>query len=73
METPETQEPGGKEVRGGRPPKTISLAVNLTNSDVETLMRAWFKRMKQTGEDVPRDRLISEAIHAYAKGLSGAE
>jgi hypothetical protein len=29
--------------------------------------------MKQLGEDVSRDRIISEAIQLYAKGLSSAD
>lgn len=73
METPETQEPGGKEGRGGRPPKTIAFTGNLSVTDMETLARIGIKKMKQTGEDVPRDRLISEAIQLYAKSLSAGE
>jgi hypothetical protein len=73
METPETQEPGGKEVRGGRPPKTIALTANLPITDMEILLKAGLRKMKLTGEDVSRDRLLSEAIQAYAKSLSAAE
>ena len=73
METPETQELGGKEVRGGRPPKTVVITVNLSMTDYETLAKAGIKKMKLTGEDVPRDRLISEAIQLYAKGMSAGE
>lgn len=73
METPETQETGGREARGGRPPKTVSVTANLSVADLETLAKAGIKKMKQTGEDVPRDRLISEAIQLYAKGMSAAD
>ncbi len=73
METLETQEAGGKEGRGGRPPKTVSITVNLPVADHETLAKASIKKMRQTGEDVTRDRLISEAIQHYSKSLSGAE
>lgn len=73
MDAQETNEPGGKEVRGGRPPKTVAFTANLSVTDMETLLRAGIKKMKQTGEDVPRDRLISEAIQLYAKSLSAAE
>lgn len=73
METPETQELGAKEGRGGRPPKTILFTGNLSVTDMETLARIGIKKMKQTGEDVPRDRLISEAIQLYAKSLSAGE
>jgi len=73
METPETQEFGAREVRGGRPPKTIVVTAHLTITDMENLNKAGIKKMKQTGEDVPRDRLISEAISLYAKSLSAQE
>ncbi len=73
METPETQEAGGKEVRGGRPPKTVAITVNLPVTDHETLAKVSIKKMRQTGEDVTRDRVISEAIQTYAKSLSAAE
>jgi hypothetical protein len=73
METPETQEPGGKETRGGRSPKTMVVTTNLSPADVETLLRVGIKKMKQLGEDVSRDRIISEAIQLYAKGLSSAD
>ena len=69
VETPET----GVAVRGGRPAKSVAITVNLPVSDHETLAKAGIKRMRQTGEDVSRDRLISEAIQHYAKGLSAAE
>jgi hypothetical protein len=59
--------------RGGRPPKTVSVMVNLTVADHETVAKLGIKKMRQTGEDVTRDRLISEAIQSYAKTLSGAE
>lgn len=59
--------------RGGRPPKTVSIVVNLTMPDYDTVGKLGSKRMRQTGEDVTRDRLISEAIQSYAKTLSGAE
>lgn len=73
MENQETQELGGKEVRGGRPPRTISFMANMTVSDLETLTRLGLKRLKTSGEDVSRDRLISEAIQSYAKSLNGGE
>ncbi len=44
METPETQELAGKEVRGGRPPKTVATTVNLPVADHETLAKAGIKR-----------------------------
>ncbi|MBI5247551.1 MAG: hypothetical protein HY923_10245 [Elusimicrobia bacterium] len=59
--------------RGGRPPKTVAITVNLPVADHETLAKAGIKKMRLTGEDVTRDRLISEAIQHYAKSLSAAE
>lgn len=73
METQETQEPGAREVRGGRPPKTVLLVANLTVADMETLARAQMKKMRQTFEDVPRERILSEAIQLYAKSLNAGE
>ena len=69
VETPES----GTQSRGGRPPKTVAITVNLPVADHETLAKASIRKMRQTGEDVPRDRLISEAIQHYAKSLSAAE
>lgn len=59
--------------RGGRPAKAVAITVNLPVADHETLAKAGIKRMRQTGEDVSRDRLISEAIQHYAKSFSAAE
>jgi len=59
--------------RGGRPAKTVAIMVYLPVADHDNLAKAGMKRMRQTGEDVPRDRLISEAIQHYAKSLSTAE
>ncbi len=73
MDNQETLEPGSKEVRGGRPPKTIAITVNLSVSDHATLMSIALKKMKQTCEDVPRERVISEAIQSYAKSLNSQE
>jgi hypothetical protein len=72
MDGAETTETGAP-TRGGRPPKTVAITANLAVADMEILLRAGLKKMKQTGEDVPRDRLLSEAIQAYAKSQSAAE
>ncbi len=69
VETPEVT----ATARGGRPPKTVAVMVNLTVADHETVAKLGIKKMRQTGEDVTRDRLISEAIQSYAKTLSAAE
>jgi len=72
MDGAETLEPGAG-TRGGRPPKTIAIAVNLTMTDYDAVTKLGSKRTRQTGEDVTRDRVFSEAIQAYAKSLSAAE
>lgn len=72
MDGTETPETGGG-ARGGRPPKTVAIMVNLPVMDHETLAKVSIKKMRQTGEDVTRDRVISEAIQTYAKSLSAAE
>ncbi len=59
--------------RVGRAPKIVAIMVYLPVADHEVLARASIKKMRQTGEDVPRDRLISEAIQVYAKSLSAAD
>ena len=59
--------------RGGRPPKTVAITVYLPVADHDNLAKAGMKRMRQTGEHVTPDRLISEAIQHYAKSLSAAE
>jgi len=72
MDGAETTESGALP-RSGRPPKTVAITANLAVADMEILAKAGIKKMKQTGEDVPRDRLLSEAIQAYAKSLAAAE
>ena len=72
MDGAETMETGVT-ARGGRPPKMVAIMVYLPVADHDNLAKAGMKRMRQTGEDVPRDRLISEAIQHYAKSLSAAE
>ena len=65
MESPETPEMPQKDGRG-RQPKMIPITVMLPVSDHGILMNLTLKRMKQMGEDVPRDRVISEAIQCLA-------
>lgn len=72
METPETQELTQKEARG-RQPKLIPITVHLGVTDHATLMNLTLKKMKQMGEDVHRDRVISEAIQVLAKSLNSQE
>lgn len=72
METVETQEIPAKEGRG-RQSKLIAFGIQLPMSDCVTLNGLILKKMKQLGEDVPRDRIISEAIQCLAKSLSAQE
>ena len=62
----------GKESRG-RQPKTIAFVCRLPVSDHSALLALTLKRMKQAGEDIPRDVIISEAIQAYNKSQSIGE
>lgn len=69
MENPEGMENQHKETRG-RPAKTIRLSVDLPMTDAQSAHALAGKRMRQSGEYVSLDRVISEAIQAYAKTLS---
>ena len=73
METPETQETTVRDGRG-RQPRTVSITLpNMPMADLQLALSLQGKRMKQTGEDVPRDRIFSEALQHYAKALSSQE
>ena len=73
MDGQETQEPTGRDGRG-RQPKTISIMLpSMPIADLGLVATLQVKRMKQTGEDVPRERIFSEALQHYAKALSGQE
>ncbi|MDD5628958.1 MAG: hypothetical protein PHU21_07835 [Elusimicrobia bacterium] len=56
MDPQETQDTPAKETRG-RQAKVIPITVSLTVPDHSALMTLTLKRMKQLGEDVPRDRV----------------
>jgi len=72
METQEAQELPPKETRG-RQAKGIAITLRLGASDHAALMRLTLKRMTQLGEDVPRERVISEALQALSKSLSSED
>lgn len=72
MDAPETPETPQKD-RGGRQPKMIAIMIQLPVADHATVMNLTLKKMKQLGEDVPRDRVISEAIQFFAKSFSAQE
>ena len=69
METPEASEIPHKDGRG-RPGKFIRLNVELPMGDAQAAHGLAGKRMRQLGEYVSLDRIISEAIQAYAKSQS---
>lgn len=68
METVETQEITHKETRG-RPGKVVRLSVELPMADAQEALNLTGRRMRQLGEFVSLDRVLSEAIQAYAKSL----
>lgn len=68
METQETQETTHKETRG-RPGKVVRLSVELPMADAQEALNLTGRRMRQLGEFVSLDRVLSEAIQAYAKSL----
>ncbi len=70
---PETQEPSARDGRG-RQPKMIAITLpNMHMSDLALALALQGKRMKQTGEDVTRERIFSEALQCYSKALSAQE
>ena len=68
MESLETQEIPHKETRG-RPVKVVRLTVELPMADAQEALNLTGRRMRQLGEFVSLDRVLSEAIQAYAKSL----
>ena len=72
MDGAETPEIPAKEGRG-RPGKMIAFSIQLSIPDYVALTHLTLKKMKQLGEDVPRDRVISEAIQCLAKSSTGQE
>lgn len=69
MESIESQESGSKENRG-RQPRMIGIHIQVPFVELGILTSLQLKRMKQLGEDVTRDRIISEAIQCLAKAQS---
>ena len=68
MDAQQTQEIPHKEQRG-RPGKTVHLSVELPMADAQEALSLTGRRMRQLGEFVSLDRVLSEAIQAYAKAL----
>ena len=72
MDPMEGTEAPSKEGRG-RQAKTVAITINLAISDHAIMSNLQIKKMRQTGEDVPRERIISEALQSLAKALSSQE
>jgi len=70
MDAQETAENNPKETRG-RPGKTIRLTLELSLADAHAAHVLAGKRMKQLGEYVSLERIISEAVQAYSKPSNG--
>lgn len=72
MESVETQEIPSKETRG-RPGRLVRLTVDLPMADAQAALNLAGKRMKQLGEFVALDRIISEAIQSLAKSFGSQD
>lgn len=72
MDHPEAPESSAKEGRG-RPSKTIPVTLNLNMSDHSNLSTSQLRMMRRTGEDVSRERVVSEALQCLLKSFSSQE
>lgn len=68
-ETPEMQPRDGR----GRQAKLIPITVHLSVSEHSILMNLTLKKMKQTGQDVPREKVLAEALQCLNKHGVGEE
>ena len=66
METTETPEIPQKDGRG-RQAKLIPITVFLSVSEHSILMNLTLKKMKQMGQDVPREKVLAEALQCLNK------
>lgn len=72
MESQEAPESTQKEGRG-RQGKTIPITLNLSMSDHGNLSTSQLRMMRRTGEDVTRERAVSEALQCLLKSFSSQE
>lgn len=72
MEPTETQESSGKEGRF-RTGKTYPVTLNLHYADFRNISQLQLVRMRQLGEDVSRDRIVSEALQSLVKAQNAQE
>ncbi|MBI4060980.1 MAG: hypothetical protein HY403_06065 [Elusimicrobia bacterium] len=72
MESQEAPESTQKEGRG-RQGKTIPITLNLSMSDHGILSTSQLRLMRRTGEDVTRERAVSEALQCLLKSFSSQE
>jgi len=66
MEPTESPEIPQKDLRG-RQGKLIPIVVYLSASDHSILMSLTLKKMKRLGQDIPREKVISEALQCLQK------
>lgn len=72
MDHPEATEPQGKEGRG-RKGGSITVTLNMSMSDYGNLANSQVKMARRTGEDVTRERVVSEALQCLLKSFSSQE
>ena len=72
MDHPEATEPQVKEGRG-RQGKAITISLNLGMADYGNLVNSQLRMARRTGEDVPRERVVSEALQCLLKSFSSQE
>lgn len=72
MDQPEATEPQAKEGRG-RQGKSITITLHMGMADYGNLATSQLKMARRTGEDVPRERVVSEALQCLLKSFSSQE
>lgn len=72
MEAQETPEAAARESRG-RQGKTIPIALNLGMTDHSNMSACQLRMMRRSGEDITRERVVSEALQCLMKTLSSHE
>lgn len=72
MESQEAPESTQKEGRG-RQGKSITITLHMGMADYGNLATSQLKMARRTGEDVPRERVVSEALQCLLKSFSSQE
>lgn len=71
METQEAQESSQKDGRGRQ--GKIPITLHLSMTDHSNLSTSQLRMMRRTGEDVTRERAVSEALQCLLKSFSSQE